>query len=371
MKILIATMNCGEGHNAIARSIKDGFSAEHEVKIVNIYEHLGKRDRMGKNYFFLLKYLPHIYSFIWNRLRKRNPEKRYRGFAASGIRSAEKEMERAVKEFQPDAVICTHVQASNIFCWLKIHNRLHTKLYAVLTDFVVCPFWEGSVLCDTIFTPHELSHPEMISRGFREEQLLPCGIPVNPKFEKERSRSEARKKLGIPPEAFVVLSMNGGFGIGNIKGFVKNVSRANVKDLCVLVVCGKNERAYRKVKKLVEKRKLGCVRVFGFVDNIDEMLSASDLFFCRGGSSAVSEALISGIPFAVREDAILQERLNGKLIADPSEYYFMKRLSDARRIVEKHEKRVKTTGVFVHSEKIHRHSVEKIVRFTLERNEEK
>ena len=94
MKILIVTMTCGEGHNAIARSIAEGFDARDEVKTVNLYAHLGKRDRLGKGYLLAAKYIPNLYSAIWDRLRKINPARRYRGAAMEGVRLALDEMER-------------------------------------------------------------------------------------------------------------------------------------------------------------------------------------------------------------------------------------------------------------------------------------
>ncbi len=112
MKVLIVTMTCGEGHNAIARSLKDGFAPEDEVKIVNLYEHLGKKDPYGKAYLFSVKHFPKVFTALWNYARKIDPDRRYRGLAMQGILKAADEMERVALEFQPDAVLCTHKQAT-------------------------------------------------------------------------------------------------------------------------------------------------------------------------------------------------------------------------------------------------------------------
>ena len=338
MRILIATMTCGQGHNSIANSLREGFGNGDEVKIVNIYGHLGKKDSYGKSYLFCVKYIPRAFTFFWDRIRRRNPDKRYRGGdSLRSVKKAADEMERIVNEFKPDAVICTHVYASNVFCWLKINNRFHSKLYTVFFDYVACPYWEESVLCDGVFTPHTLTHEELLSRGFREEQLFPFGFPVNPKFDKEISESDARKMLGIDENAYVVLSVNGGAGVGNVKGFVKQILRARtegVRPLCVLVVCGKNKKVFGRLKKLLQKRHVDHVKVFSFVDNIDVMLSAADLFFCRGGGGAVSEALVKHVPFVVRERAIAQEKRNAEIFTKLGVCKTMKRASDAKRIIE-------------------------------------
>jgi processive 1,2-diacylglycerol beta-glucosyltransferase len=364
MKVLIVTMTCGEGHNAIARSLKDGFAPEDEVKIVNLYEHLGKKDPYGKAYLFSVKHFPKVFTALWNYARKIDPDRRYRGLAMQGILKAADEMERVALEFQPDAVLCTHNQASNVFCWLKIHNRFQGKIYSIFFDYVTCPYWEGSVLCDAIFTPHEITHAEILSRGFRAEQLFAYGFPVNPKYDKVISKSEARAALGIAEDDFVVLTVNGGMGVGNIGGLVKQFSRIKKggKNLCVLTVCGSNRKAYGKVSRIVKKRKLENVRVFGFVDNLDVMLSAADLFFCRGGGGAVSESLMKGVLFVVREKAVAQEYLNGKLFSSLGICYVMKRLSDTRKILKEamrlqNDKQLNSEI----SDYVRRGSVEKIV----------
>ena len=271
-------MTCGEGHNAIARSIRDGFSAEDDVRILDIYAHLQKRDWYGKAYLFLVKHFPKSYTYFWNRLRKKNPERRYGRLVMGNTKNAIGEIERVLAEFQPDAVICTHNYASNAFCWLKIHNRFQGKLYSVFFDYVACPYWEGSVLCDGIFTPHEITHTELISRGFRKEQLLPFGFPVNPKFYEPISKRQARESLGIGEDEYVVLSVNGGFGVGKIASLIPHLKKAKTggKKLRVLVVCGRNKRAYRKALKLVEKRGYEGVDVYGFVNNLPVMNRISD-----------------------------------------------------------------------------------------------
>lgn len=334
MRVLILTMTCGEAHNAMARSLAAGFGKDDEVRIADIYGATGK-EAYDRWYLFAVRHFPHTFTMIWNIGRNVSPEKRYRGLAMQGIRRAEETVRKEIESFRPDVVVCTHSQASNTVCWLKIHNKFQGKVYTILHDFSVCPYWEGSVLCDGVFTPHGIMHPSLIARGYREEQLLPLGFPVNPKFERDLPKEEARARLGLG-DGFVVLSVNGGAGIGNTLGLVKMFKRAaRGKNAVFLAVCGRNERARKRLERFVKKRKLGNVRVYGFVDNVETFMRASDFYFCRGGMGAVSEAMASGLPFAVREDAVAQEAENAVLLSGIGACYRMKRLGDARGIIEK------------------------------------
>lgn len=337
MKILIATMTCGEGHNAIARSLRDGFGEGHEVRIVDIYAHRGEKGGYEDTYLFFVHYFPRSYHLVWEIGRRLRADRRYRGLAMSGVKRGADEMARVLAEFRPDVVICTHNYASNLFCWLKIHNRCEAKIYSVFFDYINCPYWEGSVLCEAVFTPHEIVHPSLIGRGFREEQLLPFGFPVNPKYKSGPGKEEVRKSLGIPEDAFVALTLNGGAGLGNTTGLVKTLMKADTggKELVVLAVCGRNARAKRDLEALVAKNGWKNVRVYGFVDNVHEMMRASDLYFCRGGGGAVSEAMVSGVNFVVREGVTAQELENKKIFLGRGLCYGMDRVSDAKRILEK------------------------------------
>ena len=78
MRILIATMTCGEGHNAIARSIRDALGDAHEVKIVDAY---GEKRGWNKAYLFFVRRFSGLFNLVWQIGRKCKPQKRYRGLA--------------------------------------------------------------------------------------------------------------------------------------------------------------------------------------------------------------------------------------------------------------------------------------------------
>ena len=103
MKILIVTMDCGECHNMIAKSLYQSLHLTDEVKVVDLYEK-SKHGDYGKSYLFATKYIPRIFTFSWNLLRKVNPDHRYRGLAMSGVKNAVAGMEEEIRSFQPDVV---------------------------------------------------------------------------------------------------------------------------------------------------------------------------------------------------------------------------------------------------------------------------
>jgi processive 1,2-diacylglycerol beta-glucosyltransferase len=95
-------------------------------------------------------------------------------------------------------------------------------------------------------------------------------------------------KLGLDKNKFTVLLITGSFGIGNIEGIVN----ALCLDYQVLVVCAGNKRLYEKLKR----KNYPQVRVFGFIDNIQELMAVSGLIITKPGGLTVSEALAMELP---------------------------------------------------------------------------
>ena len=119
-------------------------------------------------------------------------------------------------------------------------------------------------------------------------------------------------------------------------GLLKQIMKADTEGvkLRLIVVCGKNQKLFYKAEKLVQKRGYDNVTVLGFTDKLDVYYSAADFIFCRGGSGAVTEAAKKGVPFAVREGVINQEKENAKFFAKYGGCFVMKHMSDAKRIIK-------------------------------------
>lgn len=333
-KILILTMTCGEGHNAIAKSLKNFLEHENEVKVVDIFEHDKKlQDFNNKGYLFLCKYLGKPYDFVWNKLRKRNPEKRFKGAPYNSIKKSVPYIKDIVLSYNPDIIISTHCYASNIVSILKRDNIYTNKSYGILTDYVDCPNWEASVLNDKIFTPHELTHNYLIARGFREEQFVVSGYPINNLYEQEKNKEDLQKKHGIDKNTFVVLVMNGGYGISNPIKLIKTILKSKITTINhkILCLCGRNKKIKQKVDKYIKKYNLKNVVAFEFINYVDELMSISDVIFCRGGANTISEAIRKHVVPIIREKVVCNEIINKNIFMQNNIALGMNKLSDAKK----------------------------------------
>jgi len=338
MKVLVLTMTCGNGHNSVANSIKDSFIKQGvDCEVFNIFEeNEGLKNANNNAYSFACNHIPHLYDFVWNLQRKRNPNKRYTGLGTYFIKKALDSNSNIINKFNPDVIICTHIYASNIACNLKRSKRIgeKIKIFTILLDYCVCPYFEDSILVDGVFTPNKITHEELISRGYKEEQLYDFGYPINNKFYKTQNKDELIQKLNINKNNLVILCLNGGNGLGDASKLVKTLTKLKLKNTTIINICGNNKRLKEKIDKYLTKKQIKNVQNYGFVDNVEEFMAVADVLFTRAGCTALNESMQMGIVPIIREQTQCNEKINKNVFLAKNMCYAMNKISDAKKIIE-------------------------------------
>lgn len=335
MRTLIISMTCGEGHNYIAKAIKNSLDKRGEDnKIIQLYGYSEKEvARQNKMFLNASKYIPHIYEKIWLRLRKRNPNKP--SWVMNGVvKDCKDYILKQINEYNPDNIVCTHNNAGAVVDYLKTNNLISDKIktYSIAFDYCLCPYWETNRNLDYVVTPHEFTHKDFIERGFKEEQLLPFGLMVDEKFTKKIDKKEARDILGIDQNVFTIVLYSGGNCLSKASTLIKQLIKVKLP-VQIIAICGRNQKEYKRIEKIIKKKNLKNITNLGFCNNIDVLYSAGDLLFTRCGSGLI-EQTNKQIPFILREKMILNERITKKMFTQNGLGLPMKKLSDAPRIVE-------------------------------------
>lgn len=161
--------------------------------------------------------------------------------------------------------------------WVNFH-RAWTDLKA---DCIICPSQPAYDLCR--------------ARGVPADRLLLAGLPVHPRFldaiTRFKDRPSTRLQLKLRPYAPTVLLTGGGDGTEPLRKYAAVLARSTL-DVQVLAVCGRNRRL---AEQITADNHTG-VHVFGFVDNMPELLLASDLLGTRAGPGMIAEGLACGCP---------------------------------------------------------------------------
>ncbi|MFC1804535.1 glycosyltransferase [Candidatus Omnitrophota bacterium] len=292
MKIFILYASAGAGHRRAAEAIYDYFGSQDpdlQLKLVDSLEFAHPIFRIGyaSGYSFLVSHLPHLWSLFFKFTCLHLP----RSFVES-VRSIVNRMSaqcliRLLIRENPDCIISTHFLPSKVAAYLKRKSLIRSKLFTVITDYILHPFWlaEGT---DTYIVPCSLTKDELRLAGVKNEMVKDIGIPIDIKFSKQYQKDEVRARLGLKKKKFSVLISTSAFGIGPIEKLVEALHR----DVQLMVVCGRNTQLFSRLDELEYSN----VRLFTFVDNIEELMAASDLVITKPGGLTISELLAMELP---------------------------------------------------------------------------
>jgi hypothetical protein len=121
-----------------------------------------------------------------------------------------------------------------------------------------------------------------------------------------------RRKHGLDEDRFTILVSAGGFGVGPVGHLIKTLSRLD-HPARVVAICGRNEALRAELAELVRSfphHSKVAFTVVGFTTEMDEFMTAADLFVGKPGGLTTSEALAKGLPMVVINPIPGQEERN-------------------------------------------------------------
>ncbi len=213
----------------------------------------------------------------------------------------------------PDAIVTTHFLLPSIAGVLKKDKTFHARLYTVITDYGPHAFWLTKYM-DKFFVGTESVIREMKKRKIPESKISATGIPAMKEFSKKFSVSRLQKEYGLDKKRKTVLVLSGGFGVGPLEKILFSLN-ACTADIQVITVCGHNKAAYNDINAIRDKLNYPVI-LFGFTDEVAQLMSVSDLIITKAGGISVTEALDSSLPMILFASIPGQETWNENLLLD-------------------------------------------------------
>ncbi len=310
MKILILSITTGQGHHQTGKAITNYMEKEgHQVEQLDCYEYFSPtmKEALAHGYLLSTKYSPKLYGKFYRLAEKKESKTSSIALLQFINTSFHKKMTKFLEECNPDVVVCTHVYAALMMTYLKEHGILYPAV-GVVTDFKVHPHWELTQL-DYYVLPNEYLIPSMVKKGFKKEQLLPFGIPIFEKFRTKTNKQDVRAELNMA-DISTILIMSGSMGYGNIAKLIKHIDSVD-QEFQMITVCGNNKKLKKKIDAAEYKH---TVYNFGFVDNVDKLMDASDCIITKPGGLTVSEAMAKELPMAIFKPIPGQEERNQEFL---------------------------------------------------------
>ncbi|MEG6615725.1 glycosyltransferase [Peptococcaceae bacterium 1198_IL3148] len=318
-RVLILTVTAGEGHTRAAIAVKQQLLKNNpaaQVQILDTFRYTSPRLEkvvLG-TYIEVIKISPVLYKYLYNQSEKGQP---LGGFAKAEFtkimtRLVAPKLLSLIDDLEPQIIFCTHPFPLGILSTLKEKGQLTVPVMAAITDFTVHSYWVYPQV-DCYCVANEQLIPRFADYGFDCQRVTATGIPIDPIFNADNDKVFFREQLGLDAKLPTVLITGGGLGIGPLEEVVKTLGSR--KDCQLIVVCGKNTSLKDKINKLLAKIS-GNIQVYGFVNNIHELMKASDLMITKAGGLTCSEALAVGLPLLIIDPIPGQEERNAEFLVN-------------------------------------------------------
>lgn len=307
-KILIIYATAGAGHKVAGLALYERLKETPELNVscvdaLDYTSSLQKRLYSG-TYSFLISRAPAVWGFFFHLLDRKFLHPLVRILRRGYNRVTAARLHRFLQEERFDVIFSTHFMATEVVSALKRQGRISSKLVTVVTDFDVHRFWITPE-SEHFAVASDWTKEKLVSTGIPPEKCRVTGIPTFRKFSEQKDVAALKARLGLKPDVFTVLIATGSFGIGPIEEI-----SGKLEGFQVLVVCGHNRKLYERLSR----RQKELVKVYGLVDNMDELMAVSDFMITKPGGLSISEALVSGLSMMFFNAIPGQEQGNVKVL---------------------------------------------------------
>ncbi len=295
-RVLILTASYGSGHNRVAQTLAEEFRrAGALAQVVDHFRDLvhPEFDRVTRElYYSVLHRTPALWGLAYwmgDQLSVSSPL--LMGLNRIGTRK----LRRLILADPPDHVVSVHptpVAALSVLKSRGVPIPAHTTVF---TDFVAHTQWIYSHVDRYCVPAEEIAH-DLTARGVPRSRVTVTGIPVAQDFARpSEERAAARLALGLSPRLPALLLMDGSSGgFGRIEEATRILLQME-EPLQAVVVAGREEQLESRLRALAAGREAR-VKIFGYVDNVRQLMAAADFLVTKAGGLTLGEALAAELP---------------------------------------------------------------------------
>lgn len=303
-KILIISSDItGHGHKSITEALCEKGRAHDDVEIhvVDGFSLGGKvLLGIGKSYGPITRHTEGLWKYIWN-LSAMNPEI-IDHFFESLIRDNFMALLNKVK---PDIILSVHPNFNGCILNILDKERIKLPFMTLIADLVnIYPLWADN-RADYIICPTFEARDQCIELGIHVEKLKVLGFPVRSRFFRGRYQQISGIKQGMPISCLI---MGGGEGSGNMQTIAEDLLRDF--DCTVRIAAGRNEKLKSKLEKSLKGRYGSRAEIYGFTNQIHDLMMASDFIITRGSPNVMFEAIAINTPLIITGSLPGQEEGN-------------------------------------------------------------
>lgn len=319
-KVMILTAErTGTGHKSAANAIEKKLnSAEYNVTQVDSFTMMGKLGHLLENSYIPLTTRCPLFFYIPYLFAQKFPD----AVHSLIYLFSKKGLKREIEELKPDLIITVHSMFTKSVSRYINKHKLNTPFYIDVIDLVKPPEVWFDKNADVIFVPTNEVENYYLKKGFNKDKLFLSGFPIRDDIKSRQTPKKIDGKVNI-------LLVNPSVNLKKNVRYVQEVSR--LENSSVTVVCGRDTRMY---DTLIKKKEAGSipenVEIYGFVNNMNELLDKAHIVLAKGGPNMILETIKSSTTIVVTGHIQGQENKNYEYVVnnnfgfkceDPEEIY--------------------------------------------------
>jgi len=314
--ILILMSDTGGGHRSAAEAIAEGLEhigpGEFEVQFLDFIAECTPfpLNRATRLYRPAVDYGGPLWGWFW---RVNDGHRRMAILLKLFTPWARSRLTQLLRRTRPQAVVSVHSLGNHLAVQAVRGLDRPIPVITLVTDLRRA---YASWFCpdvDLCIVPNDAVRQRALACGLSPQQIRVVGLPVSLKFgQGSGEKSERREKLGLKPDLPALLLVGGGEGMGKVFSIARAIAEARLPAQ-LLVVAGRNGSLRRRLESVSWEIP---TTVFGFVDNMPELMAASEVIITKAGPATISEAIACGLPIIISGAIPYQEDLNAAYVVE-------------------------------------------------------
>lgn len=260
-------------------------------------------------YLTALKAAPEIWEWMYDNRELKERTVKIRELLNRGN---SRKLQKILQHFNPDVVVCTQAFACGVLAsWKAATGNRQPALVGVLTDFVAHRYWAHDMV-DLYIAPTEATKSTLVSQGVRADRVSVRGIPINGRYQQPIVKDAVIQALGFKPGLPLILVMGGSLGLGPMKSVIRKLDKLP-QPFYIVAITGQNEELKERLERRGAKLRHP-TRIFGFVDNVHELMEVAEVVVTKPGGITTAECLVKQLPMIIINPIPGQEAKNTEFL---------------------------------------------------------
>lgn len=295
-KLIVLYSSTGGGHisvaKAVAAELASRYPGQFDISFIDGFSDCSHAPFkvLPLLYSQFLIFRPNLWRTVFHGLNSPNRFSILREIAWPFFRP---KLVQILKSERPDIILSVIHSVNDLV--LRAMRLVHIDVpYVVLViDLINIHYAWISRSAHQYLVPTEPAKYECLRKGINESILKVAGLPVRPEFHRRaRARERIREALGLHPDRPTVLVTGGSAGTGRLVEITRVLAEID-QPIQILAVAGWNRALRARLTAITARNP---IRVFGFIENMWDLMHASDLILTRASPVTLVEAFTAGVP---------------------------------------------------------------------------